>query len=48
MPLENELKGLSLNYNGAKSLGDELLGDTPLDDPVAKNIQLQANLLTNS
>ena len=48
MLLENELKGLSLNYNGAKSLGDELLGDTPLDDPVAEDTRLQAKLLINS
>ena len=46
--IENELKGLSLDSNGVKVFGDDLWGDTPLDDPVAEDTRLQAKILINS
>ena len=46
--IENELKGLSLTHNGVKVLGDDLLGDTPLDDPVVEDTRIQVNFWNNS
>ena len=46
--LENELKGLSLNHNGIKVSGDDLLGDGPLDDPVVEDTRQQIQNLNNS
>lgn len=45
--LENELKGLSLTHNGMKISGDDLLGSTPLDDPIAEDTRMQINNLNN-